>query len=375
MKEILPVAGFLLTSQDMKKIAVYICLVVCVLVCCSCTKNEFSIEGHLQGKMAKSLRFVYYASDSKRGLAIEAQITVLDGKLQLQGITRNPTLVWVLDDMNRVVNMIYAERGDKLEVKGELSRPWSWEISGNKTEEALSGWMRQNGSLLLSDKPDLLNRAIREYVEAHPEDLVSGLLISGLYRVEPGKEKVYAALLEKLPETVRANAAVLGAGGLELHSLTATAAQRVSPFTLYSLEQKPHTIDPHQNKATVLYFWQSDDGKTQYNTANRDMHGEHTFNMIMLKNLRERFGTEDLFVADINSDLDTLSWQRAARRDTIAEWVRLWEPGFGQGQLSARLGVNRHPWLIVIDRTGSIRYQGINAADTENAVKKILNIR
>lgn len=280
--------------------------------------------------------------------------------------------MWVIDDIGRLVNLIYVERGNNLEVKGNILQPWGWQIKGNKIEDELCEWMQLNGSHLFSDRPEEMNKAIKNYVCKNPDSIVSGILLSALYQTFPGKEQEYVELEKMLSDEVRESAAVRAVGGVKLQLLDSENKDKLTPIVLYTNKGKTDTIDACKHPATLLYFWHENDGSEKYNTANRDANNVHKFNVLMLKNLRERFGSDNLFVVDINTDADTIAWMRVARKDTLAVWTRMWEPGFGMGEVSRRIGVMQQPYMVVADSTGKIRFRGYDPEATENVIKSIL---
>lgn len=125
--------------MNVKKDILLPALLMMLLVCAGCTKNEFYVDVEATPDYASSLRLEYYASDAKKGWLNTYEVR--GGMAQhLTLATVQPAVVFITCG-GRTLTCFWAERGDKLKLS---SQDGFWTATGNATSDELAVWQRQN---------------------------------------------------------------------------------------------------------------------------------------------------------------------------------------------------------------------------------------
>lgn len=323
-----------------------------------CVKNEFEVGFTLQEDVNSTYTLLYYASDSKKGWLIEQVVSVQKGVARLTGVTRNPTLVYVMATGNKNVRVVfYAERGDKIKIEGKGSDPVGWQISGNKITGALSDWRLGHSKELGAADPAALNRAVAEYVKSHPDDPVSALLMLTVYdrrADEAGFVKTWSQLKGDAAEPE----------WRELASRTDMAEADVAQgmpkrVVLNTVETGCDTITPGR-VPVLMYFTR--------NNVERRKEGIKT-----IRRLSEETGdSSGRVIAEISFEPDSAARWYGVARDSLRNVVRGWMPLGVSDDQARQLGVARVPYVIVLDGKGKAVYRGDDLEAAAARFKAIL---
>ena len=272
-------------------------LVLTLLTLTGCVKNEFRVEFKLPAGVNESYTMLYYVSDSEKGWLYDQVAVVQQGKCQLKGITRNPTLIY---------------GGDKVEITGDSGSPASWSVSGNEINEALSVWRAENRNALSARDNKNVNEAVAKYVKAHPEDPESTILLEVYYDRSldtAGFESLFKSLKGEASDVrwmeLMSRSDLLG--GFE--PLKQTAA----PLILRTAGNGADTIGFNDQPA-LLYF--------SYN--NYDARKDDVSKMKQL--LKERTDSGKPQIVSISLENDSSSWRYQARMDSLKGAVVTWRP-------------------------------------------------
>ncbi len=344
-------------------------LVLLALFVGSCTKNEFRIEGKIDGGAQRGLKAMYVAYSSNTDELVSQELAFENGAFQLHGATRYPTIVWLFSSDRRLLYAVYAEKGDKLEIKGDFNHPYLWQVKGNKPMEQYSDWVRRNEALLPSmvggysgpggspgmsmsfREPDEsgrgrgtaeeLNAAVAGYVKEHTGDVCSALLLLTFYdrtADEAGFNRLWGSLtLDKEDKERLLHVAM---------TVTSESREKASglpmvPITLRTPADTLSTLNPARARATVVYFWK-ESGGSELREALRAM---------------SRL-PQDIAVADIYLDPDSSQWHSALRGDTTSRRRSFWAFAGPMDVSLQRLSLPGAPYVIVADRKGSQLYRG-----------------
>ena len=93
----------------------------------------------------------------------------------------NPCLVYLFASNRKYPIVIYAEKGDKIDVSGDSADPFTWNVGGNEINAKLSEWRKKNAKTLASADAAKINAAVDKYVVANPSSGVSALLLLTAY--------------------------------------------------------------------------------------------------------------------------------------------------------------------------------------------------
>lgn len=327
-----------------------ILFLLALLMLTGCRKNEFELEFSLGADVTRPFRVIYYASDSRKGWFVETAVDVRDGKGNLKGITRNPTLLFFLGENGTPQAFLYAERGDKFTITGKKGNPTEWKIEGNGISERLSEWTIANKDKLRDSGPT--NKAVASYVRQHPDDPVSALLLLVRYdRRANEKEfmKLFSSLKGKAAKPEWA-ALVSRADFLEGDPQNAKA-----PASLHL--RTPDGIDTVMltGRPVMLVFKHND-----YNS------NQEVLDML-LQATRDWPDSSQRIIADIDFETDSLSRYRGLRYDSISGAIRAWLPlGFSDPMVRS-LRIPTLPYVRVSDAKGKVIYSG---DDLEQAARK-----
>lgn len=339
-----------------------------ILLLSSCTKNEFTVEGNISGGGHHTLTALYVAYSSATDELVSEQLMLQNGTFSLKGVTKYPTILFIFSPDRRLLYPVYAEKGDKLTLKGDYNHPHEWQIKGNKPMEDYCAWMRLNEALLPSPlagsasastpsaarssgrgTPQELNRAISLYVKAHPKDLCSALLLLAHYdRLidEEGFNSLWAGLGLDAQQKER----LLHVAMASLSEAQTKAAKLpVVPMTLRTTVDTLSTFSPGRFRVSVLYFWK--------NPADANL---RTALRLMSKL------PADIGVADINLDPDLRAWANSVENDTTRRRTPLQAFGGPMNQALRRLALPGAPYVIVADSLGRQLYRG---TDINEALK------
>ncbi len=343
-------------TQSLRKFLGFLSLgALMLLTLASCVKNEFRVEFRLPAGVNESYTMLYYVSDSEKGWLYDQVAVVQQGKCQMKGVTRNPTLIYVFQGAQEPGVVIYAERGDKIEITGDSSSPAAWTVSGNDINATLSTWRAENRTALSARDNKRVNDAVAKYVRANPDDPVSTILLEVYY-----DRSIDTAGFESLSKTLKGKAADVFwtelmsrsdlIGGFE------PLKQTASPLILRTAGNGADTIGFSEQPA-LLYF--------SYN--NYDARKDDVSKMKQL--LKERTDSGKPQIVSVSLENDSSSWRYQARMDSLKGAVVAWMPLSFADPAAVSLGIEKAPCFIVIGKKGKILYRGTSMDDAARKLR------
>lgn len=338
----------------------WLILVLMCIAMVSCTKNEVDVKFDLPQSVNGNYRLLYYASDPQKGWYTEAVAPVQNGKFEVKCFTRNPTIVFILRDSNEPAAAFYAERGDEILITGDSPDPASWKISGNDLTERWSLWREKNRDALSSRDSKKINAAVESFIKTNAGDPLSPLLLSLYFDRRENRVK-FTELWDNLDEKSLdpmivdlANCSDIIEGGL-------SAVDNISGIRLHTFGNGSDSLQLSGVRASVLYFWRGD-------TENRDKCID------MLKKLSKEFpDSAKRNIVDVCFESDSLSWTYPIKKDSLNKAVRAWMPRGINDETAMRMGVERTPYLLVIDSKGKQTYAGDNEDEAEKAFRRLMS--
>lgn len=327
----------------------------------SCTKNEFYLEFSLPAAVNEAYTVVYYASDPKKGWIIDGVVAVQSGKAELKCITRNPTLVYILDKHGRVGAVAYAERGDRINISGDNSDPLTWKLSGNKITDALSEWRlsnRQAISDVNSGNPRKVNKAVTDYVSKNEDNPVSTLLLLLYYdrgADEAGFMKTWKLLKGKASDGKWSDL-VARADMLEGASIPDDLPGKI---VLNTIATGCDTIVPGR-VPTLFYF------------SAAGLPGYREDIKVISRLSREFSDSSKRVIANVSFEADSSARWHSWRGDSLTAAVQGWVPLGLSDVLIRDLGVRKVPSFIIIDRKGKAVYRGDDSRKADEVMRSLL---
>lgn len=331
------------------KVKLFALIAVVAMLISSCGKNEFAIDMNLSNGGTQNLRFLYLASSDDQKFVADNMLPLIDGQLHLDGVTRYPTIVFVFNAQGELLTSIYAEKGDKIKVGGDITKPFAWTVEGNSTAEEFAQWTAQNSDALASRNPRTINKAINAYFASKHDDRVAALMLYTLYssRIDEDGYRKLAAMLPDDDDIRRIRIAAMMA---EESDNNRASALTVTPLTLLSMADTMMVVNPAKHYRTVIYMW--------YDTPDRQA----------MRQFNAAAEGKDVEVVDICMNPDTVSWRQNVRYSSDDHPMSTWAIG-GENNVSlTRLAIPRFPYIIVTDRKGTQLYRG---DDTNESLKSL----
>lgn len=331
----------------------------CLLALLSCGKNEFTLDFQLEKEITENYNVTYYATDVKGGVTIQAVASVRDGKCELKGITKRPTLVMISNRRALLPLVVVADRGDKIQIKGTDKQPFSWNVTGNTLNDEITLWRLENQGLITTQGIDSINASIEKFVGENPENPVSAILMLSYFR-RKDDEKTYNDLMASLRKEARDS---------QLLSMLARSDQM---FHYYSYPAKLHSLVMRSDKEgadtlradsknpVIMMFWQSAEG-------------EKKEILDSLKNLGKEFPDSVRIIADVCLNSDSLAWRTAIRKDSIENIKRFWAPLGLADPAIMKMKVNATPYFIVFDKSGEQVYRGKEISEALKDYRELMN--
>lgn len=309
-----------------------------------CSKNEFKLEFNLSEEVTANYNVTYYATDMRGGLTVQAVASLREGRCELTGITRKPTLLYVTERRSNYPLVIYAGKGDKISVTGNGKDPLEWGVEDNDINKTLSKWRNKNLSSLLNNERDSVNLSLKEFVEMNSDNPASTILML-CYFDRKTNENMYLELMASLRGKARE---------MEWIQLVARADQLVSRYSyparleslvMRSVKEGADTLLIDGKNPVLIWFWQS--GLKE----RKDL-------MDSIKALKKEFPDSVRVIADISLDTDSLTWRNTIKKDSVEFLKRFWAPTSLADSTVMKLKVDALPFFIVFDAEGNQAYRG-----------------
>lgn len=332
-----------------------------LLILTACGKNEFTFQFNLATDVTENYNVTYFATNSKGGLTIQAVASVREGKCELTGVTRLPTISYITTRNSKLPLVIYSKKGEKILLTGEGRDPLGWKVEGNDINLQLSEWRSENIDFLTRNETDSINRAVASFVEENYENPVSTLLMLCYYNRNKD-ERGYADLMGQLrgeaknPEWLK----VIGRSDQIYHYYYYPA--RLESMVMRSDKEGADTLKINYKNPTLLMFWQTgyDERKDLIDT---------------LKILEKELPDSALLIADLCLDADSLAWKNAIKRDSLKHVKRFWVPMGMTDPTMMKLRVPALPYFIVFDKEGNQDYRGGELSEAIGEYRKLYNMK
>lgn len=312
--------------------------------------DSFEVKGHVKGDATINLRALYYVDG-----ALQSSIFPADrGSFAFKGRAPEGAVVEILDNDYRLLGRFYAVNGDEIDVTIDPKSPAAMKVEkGNEAAIRWAQWLNANAKILDGRNSKAINALVAKYVKAHPQDIVSTLIVTTVYDASADPEGA-SKLLSSIAPEARPTALTDAFATLLTYADTSAGKRRVSPLTLMAQGDTVTTFSPRKHRLSLLVFSDENSGRADSIVP-------------ALRRLRKAHTDKALGIIDISLDTDTLAWQSSTRNDT-ATWDAAWGMGGIASAALRPLAIPRLPYFIVTDSVGSQIYRG---ASISQALKKI----
>ena len=326
----------------------------------ACGKNEFNLEFDLATDVTDNYNVTYYATDYEGGATVQAVASVREGKCELKGVTRKPTLVYITTRKSILPLVVYAEKGNKIKISGESKEPLDWRVEGNVINDSLSDWRLQNREIWNECLPDSVNNAVEKYVELNDDNAVSTILML-CYFDRKENERKYNELMGSLegeaknPEWLK----IIGRSDQVNHIYSFPA--RLESMIMKSINKGGDTLYLDKKNPIFMIFWEtgSSDRKNIIDS---------------IKVLEKEFPDSSRIIADVCLDVDSVAWKNAMRKDSLfKDMKRFWAPTGVTDRTIMKMKVDAVPYFIVFDKEGVQSYRGKEISDAMTEYRRLFN--
>lgn len=320
------------------------------LLMVGCTKNEFHLNFELSEDISGNYDVTYYATDANEGgLTVQAVASINGGKCVLQGVTNKPTLVYVYHRLSPYPLVIYAARGNKIEITGDEKDPLAWNVKGETINEELSQWRQQNLKILEKHIPDSVNEALRLYVEQNSSSPTATILMLS-YFDRGANENLYNSTMALLKGEARKVEWLRMAARSDQLMAYLSYPARLENLVMRSAQGGSDTLSKNGKNPMLILFWQ-----TGYKEKNAMMDS--------LKALKKEYPDSIRLIADICLEADSMAWRGSIRKDSADFMKRFWAPASLANPDVMKLKVTGIPYFIVFTPQGIQSYRGSSLAD------------
>lgn len=328
-----------------------ITLLATVLSGCS-GPDSFEVKGHVKGDATINLRALYYVDG-----ALQSSIFPADrGSFSFKGRAPEGAVVEILDNDYRLLGRFYAENGDEIDVTIDPKSQAAMKVEkGNEAAIRWAQWLNANAKILDGRNSKAINALVAKYVKAHPQDIVSTLIVTTVYDASADPEGA-SRLLSSIAPEARPTALTEALATLLTYADTSAGKRRVSPLTLMARNDTVTTFSPRKHRLSLLVFSDENSGRADSIVP-------------ALRRLRKAHTDKALGIIDISLDTDTLAWQSSTRNDT-ATWDAAWGTGGIASAALRPLAIPRLPYFIVTDSVGSQIYRGASISQALKMIDK-----
>ena len=310
----------------------------------SCSSDSFKIDGDITNLDGNTVKVVFLGDS---GIVDATAVVDKKGHFSFKGTSPQPVIVCLLNYRDEPLAMVVAGNGDHLKLKGDAGKAMSIKVKGNRLNEDWQLFRDEHAAFYTDPNRSRLDAAIEKYVQEHPADVLSTVLLVADYSDYSDRNKVQKMLSaiesKARPESLIQSIPVFRKSG----------GHDMLP-RLMTLNLIKHRGDFEEIKLTdrvvLLSLWANPQ------PDRKDL-------VAKLQGINE-----SIKVIDILAESDTLRWHETIGNEN---WPHYWAPGGPLEQGIQLLGVTSMPWYAVTDSTGLIVYSG---PSLDSATKKATDI-
>lgn len=301
-----------------------------LLIGCGSDGRIFRLQGRLRN--LNQGEFLIYSPDG--GFVGVDTIKVRDGRFSYEKEIRNE-VTFVILFPNYSEQAVFAEPGEEVEIKGDATHLKEMTIKGTDDNDELTKLRQRINRLTPPEIPPV----IVEYIENHPQSLVSRYLVDKYFILaeQPDYQQAYrlvSLMLKEDPDNGKLRKQRQQLEGLRHNRLQGT----LPSFSVTDTKGVKVTNAQLKGKVNVITTWAS------WNHQSTDIQRR-------LQKLRKNL--PDLFLLSICLDGDKKECQRRIERDSL-NWSVVFDGKMFDSPLVTQLGMLTIPSMIVTDARGRI---------------------
>lgn len=247
---------------------------------------------------------------------------------------------------------LYAANGQTLQVTIDRSKPFDVVVEGNASSSEWAAFLRQNAdSLTAGDKA--ANSVIADYIFAHPDNIVSTLLLTNNFHTAADPE-LADSLLASIDPQARPSSLTDSYVYLLQRIVSETANDTIAPFRYVDSKDSVCTFDPSDHARSVIVFSDESPARTAH----------------ALPLLRRYADDKKVYVLEIGLDSEYTDWRRYTDADS-SKWHQGWLPGGPMANGIEQLAVPQTPFYVVVDSAGHQTLRSTMPAPVNDILKNL----
>lgn len=316
------------------------------------------MQFELPDDITENYNVTYYGTVSNGGVTVQAVASIMKGSCLLKGYTKLPTIVYLTSRNSLYPLVFYAKKGEKILISGTEKNPLEWTVGGDKINEELSLWRKDNLDLLKNDSTLGINASVSGFVEKNPGNPVSLILLLNYFNREQD-EAGYSKLLSRLQVKIKKDNWLEIMSHASLLSFGEVPPAQMRSLIMRSDRNRIDTIRISGKEPMLIWFW-------NHLTTDR----KQTLDSLKIL-LKEYPDTSKRIFADVYMDIDSLGWKNIIRRDTLKTYPRFWAPMAQMDPDLFLLKIKEIPYFIVFDSIGKQSYRGPDLAEAMKEFRKL----
>lgn len=333
----------------MKKMRFLYLFIISILFVSCGGGEDFVMDGVIEGYGTRNINVIYHADGSYRNKIV----TVIDGKFFFQGTSTKPVIVSLFSGEGRLLGRFVACNGDALSCAISLDSKYENKIEGNKYNEDLTKFFAENKEFLSSSDRKRHNDVIEKYVVAHPDNLVSTVLLTTEYYTM-GNEHKADSLLSLIEKEASPLYMTEGLISQLSRGLMVDKGGKLPEIQFYTLSDTMFNYNANDYARSLLCF--SDIGIKSGDSI-----------VSIVKRLKN--GVKSLKIVDVSLAMDSIDWKNNVKQDTF-DWVQSWIPGQVLAESVDEFSIPSLPYFIVADSAGMAIYQGTSISEAERVINE-----
>jgi len=320
-----------------------------VLVSCGTKSGHFKIEGQFlnlnQGE------FYVYSTDG--AIASLDTIRIEGGRFVYDTPCSHPsTLMLVFPNFSE--QPIFAEPGEKVNIKADASHLKEMTVEGTKQNELMNSFRKM---ILNASPPEAVQKA-EMFIGDHPESIVSNYLVRRYFiqTSTPNYDKA-SALIDKLIKAQPKNGDLLRLKKSVDVLRGSMVGKKLPSFTATAVNGRSVSGADLRGKVAVINVWST------WSYESQDVQRR-------IRAVKKDHGSQ-LAVLGINIDGNKRDCENYLKRDSLP-WPTVCDEQMFESPLMEKLGLSSIPDNIVIDASGKIVAHGLVADDLKKKLEEML---
>ena len=375
----------------MKKIIVFLVFAATLIACSNVGKNEFILNGSVEGVPDGKVVVLERYDDSLGAIAVDTA-KVKGGKFTFKGKTLEPEMHSLKIETVQNNSFVIIENGEidleivkdstfKNKISGTYNNDQLYDFNqmgiANEKKKKEFGKKFQAKFLVAQNQKDTatmkkiqvdyetLEKGIKndteEYIKSHPKAFISGLLVKSLFgEFEPNITKI-ETLFKGLDKTVQDSKT----GKSILKNLkdfkTVKEGRRAPEFSAPNPEGKTVSLKESLGKITIVDFWASWCGPCRAENPN------------MVK-LYTEFHDKGLNIIGVSLDDDAAKWKEAIAKDNLT-WTHVSNLKKWKDPIAIQYGVKEIPNTYVLNQYGVVIAKNLSGEALKAKIAELLTVK